>query len=426
MRPEKTSVRWDFWLVLLVVGLSGNQAFTAGGRTEPMLALAALLLGALLLHRRQSLVTRPLHVVVLIFSAIFLLHAAYFYFLPVKTVAGFMVRLFIGCAVVRLVRDFPLTYVRVLSWTAVVSLLFYIPEQLGYFAGFDFKLLFAPLERLVGVPGDYNILIYNFDVPREIHRNSAFFWEPGAFAGYLLLALVLLGLRRSALPTRLYRRHLLILSTALLTTLSTMGYVVLPVVLLLHLPAARLSRQDGVRLAAAMAVGLPLMLLVGYQGWNLDFVKSKIEQQQEQTEERTGQWHKTRFGNLLFDWEYIRRKPLVGWGLHERTRFALHHGQPITGLGNGLSATLARVGAVGFGTWLLLVTLGLWRAGGRSPGRAAIAVAAILLMLNSEAFLNFPLFWGLMFLPHPPRGEPADAEEPSRVMIWPTRAPLSS
>jgi hypothetical protein len=298
------------------------------------------------------------------------------------------------------VRDFPLTYVRVMAWTAIISLFFYIPEQLGYLAGVDVKLFFAPIERLVAVPVDYNILIYNFDIPQEIHRNSAFFWEPGAFAGYLLLALMLLGLRKDALAPPVYRRFFWLLTAALLTTFSTLGYLLLPIALLLHLSAFAGRAPGPLRVAYRLAL-LPLLAILLYQGWQLDFVQQKVAHQFTQAAQRSDNWQQNRFGTMLYDWQYIQRKPLVGWGLHERTRLALHHGQEMTGLGNGLSGALVRFGTIGFGLWLFATALALKRQASGRIWPAAAATATVVLLLNGETFLNFPLYWGLMFLAPP-------------------------
>jgi hypothetical protein len=290
-----------------------------------------------------------------------------------------------------------------MCWTAVLSFCFYIPEQLFYLAGIQYQLFFEPLRHMMGVPGDFHILLYNFDIPMEIHRNSAFFWEPGAFAGYLLLALALLGLRRDGLPPVVYRRSFCLLTVALLTTFSTMGYLGLPLVLLLHLPStSRISRRAGLRLAAVAVIAAPLLLLAGGQIWRLHFIQQKLSHQYVQTQVRGDGWEKTRFGNLLFDWEYIRRKPLLGWGLHQRTRFALHFGEELTGMGNGLSTALVRLGAIGLGTWLLFLGRAFRRQSDSRGLPVVLALAVVLLALNGEAYLNFPLFWGLMFLPPPP------------------------
>lgn len=411
------SIKLEYFLVTLLVCISGNQAFDVGIRRDLLLTASAIFLLGIFLLQNKNLLSGKFLLIFYIYSAILLIQCVSFYFFPLKTIAGFLIRLFIGYAVVRLVEDFPRAFVNVLFYTALVSFCFYIPEQLFHAVGLSFQSYFEPIRQLVGVPVDFNVLIYNFDIPSEIHRNSAFFWEPGAFAGYLLLALLFLGLRKDSYPAKSYRSRLLVLSLALVSTFSTTGYVVFPIVLLPHLRLAGRTRAEALRMMLlTFFLLLPLLGFATYGVWQLDFVEKKINYQQEKVLTHGTGWQMTRFGTLLFDWEYIKRRPLFGWGLHEKTRYQLNHGIPLPGLGNGLSGTAHKLGVFGLAVWLVYVGGGMFRLAKGAPWRGALALLAILLVLNGEDFLNFPLFWGLMFLGYPEtRKEVAVCEEAPAV-----------
>lgn len=61
-----------------------------------------------------------------------------------------------------------------------------------------------------------------------------------------------------------------------------------------------------------------------YMSFNkLGFLHDKIYDQHYGVETRSNRWHGTRFGSLVFDLKYIKERPLTGWGLHPKTRYAL-------------------------------------------------------------------------------------------------------
>ena len=72
-----------------------------------------------------------------------------FNFFPLRRIAGFIIRLFIAFATVRLVKDFPRIYINVMYGICIISLCFYVPEQLFHAVGRDFASLFMPLANPV-------------------------------------------------------------------------------------------------------------------------------------------------------------------------------------------------------------------------------------------------------------------------------------
>jgi hypothetical protein len=108
-----------------------------------------------------------------------------------------------------------------------------------------------------------------------------------------------------------------------------------------------------------------------------------------------------RFSTLLFDWEYIKRRPILGWGLHPKTRLALDPKDIIIfdrGQGNGISGFVHELGLLGLGIFIAAAWKGLHILSGNIFFRSFLAAAAILLILTSQSYLNYPLFRGLMFL----------------------------
>jgi hypothetical protein len=399
----------QYLIVILLVCFSGNQPFTGGGwgdeRANQLLIAFFLFLGVLYFtHRKSPLALSDLSVIFL-FLMILAAQALSFNFFPLVTIAGFIMKLFIGFAAVRLVNNFPHIYINVMYIICIVSLCFYVPEQLFHMGGHDFASFFTPVVHLVREVFlyccDAHILFYNFEDPSEWHTNAGIFWESGSFAGYILLALIFLGLNKDNYSKRFYMIRFLVMMITLFTTLSTMGSVVCSVILPLHY---RSARQTVVKNLGWLSIGImltfPLLVYGAIKVWSLDYMGPKIIREYKIATSRSYGWEITRFGNLLFDLEYIKRRPILGWGLNPKTRYALDqsHYQMSKGQGNGLTGFVHGFGLLGFGIFVISTWKGLNMLSGSSFFRGSIGMLAILLMLNGEQFLAFPLFLGLMFL----------------------------
>jgi hypothetical protein len=398
----------QYLIVILLVCLSGNQPFTGGSMGnalgQQLLIAFFIFLLVLYLTRKKSPLALSDVSVIFLFLMILAVQALFFNFFPLLTIAGFIIRLFVGFAAVRLVNNFPRIYINVMYVICIVSLCFYVPEQLFHAVGRDFASLFTPIVYLVREVFlyccDAHILVYNFEFPAEVHRNAGIFWEPGAFAGYILLALIFLGLKKDSYEKRFYVTRFYVMLIALFTTLSTMGYLVCSVVLMIHYRPVGKTVTANLGWLFIIIMASPLLVYGAIRIWNLDFMGSKITRQYEQVNSNSERWQQTRFGNFLWDWRYIKRRPFFGWGINPKTYYALspHDAFLSSGQGNGLSGFVHGFGLLGLGIFVITAWKGLYVLSGNNLFRSFLALAAILLMLTSEPYLNFPLFLGLMFL----------------------------
>jgi len=414
----------EYLIVILLLFFSGSVPFTGGLYADELLIGMFVFLTALLLMRKRPILTVTGVTVGFLFLTILLVQSVSFAFLPLRTIAGFMIRLFIGYAAVSLVENFPRVYINVLFYTCILSLFFYVSDNLFAAVGYDFPSLFAPIQEQVGelfvVCCEFDILMYNFQDPSEAVRNAAFFWEPGAFAGYILLALILLGLKRTGYEKQFYWTRFIVLVVTLLTTLSTMGFIVLPFVLALHYRPMGGTAAAKLGWFSVIVLLLPLLGTGALKVWEAEFLERKVVKQYEITIDRGRGWQTTRFGTLLFDWKYIKRRPTLGWGLHEKTRFVLNPGDSrfSSGQGNGLSDFIHKFGFLGMAIFVLFTWKGLFVLSGNSFFRSSLGMLAIALSLNGEVFLAFPLFMGLMFLEKAPgaKREGVDIKSEQRVV----------
>jgi hypothetical protein len=398
----------QYLIVILLVCLSGNEVIS---KDEFLVSFFIFLLILYLTHKKSPLALSDLSVIFL-FLMILAAQALSFNFFPLVTNAGFIIRLFIGFAAVRLVNNFPHIYINVMYPICIVSLCFYVPEQIFQAVGHDFASFFTPAVYLIrevfSLPCgpnicDAHIFIYNFEDPREYHTNAGIFWESGAFAGYILLALIFLGLKKDSYAKQFYMTRFLVMMVTLFTTLSTMGFVVCPVVLILHYRPIGKTVVENLGLLSIVFLAFPLLIYGAIRIWNLDFIGSKIIHQYEGAASEVGDPKLTgsRLGGFVFDWKYIKRRPILGWGPHPRTYFALDF-QEISLTsgkgGNGLSGFVHKFGLLGFGVFIVAAWKGLHILSGNNFFRSFLAVAAILLILIGQYYLNGPLFLGLMFL----------------------------
>jgi hypothetical protein len=164
---------------------------------------------------------------------------------------GFIVKLLIAVLTVRWIGNFESIYPTLMVTLSWVSLLFYLPTILGV----DLVSLTSWLQLPIEGTDIRHIGIHNFHTPEEAHRNSGIFWEPGAFAGYLVLALSVILTHERHLFRQRYAISGLLL--ALLTTQSTTGYIALMLLICLYvLRYARHTTHNLPRIMLPFVVGL--------------------------------------------------------------------------------------------------------------------------------------------------------------------------
>lgn len=391
----------DFALVLLLLCLSGNMLFIAQDRLAYSLLPSAALLFILLIIRGRRFTKRFLAVSIG-FLVVFAGQAAIFSFLPVETIGGFFIKLFIAYAVLRLVDDFPRTYVYAMAVIALLSFIFYVPDRLFYLLGLDMRELFTPLSDLLniqttGVNERINIGIYNFQTGEHAWRNAAFFWEPGAFSGYLMLAVIFLSICRHRMSDKSARIILFILVAALLTTQSTTGIITLPLALMLFMKFDFSKHRAKIRSGLRLMIGIVALLIFAFALSRLDFVGQKLASLYERGVNQEAGWQLSRFGAMIFDWPYIQKHPLVGWGQNNATQYMLNPELDRFDLGNGMTGFARQLGLLGVSVFLFALWIGLRRYG-LSKLRSSYCILLVLLILNGEYFLSYPLFLGLHFL----------------------------
>lgn len=392
------------WMILVLV-VSGNPAiYAVTGGENVLLPVVAVGLGAVAVSRNARIFEPRVLAVTGALVVIQLVQCYMFGFWPWLTIAGAVTRIFIAAALVAIVRDFPATYLRAIELVAAYCLVMWTIDQTAMALGLDFRGLFSPLEHWVGIDGEHHFdLVYTFAQLEHTYRNCGVFREPGLFAGYLLLGLLFLMIDRSGVAPNVRRRRIIILLATLLTTFSTAGYVTIPLVLAPvafdHGTAIRrrvAARKDV--LAGVLVVSLAGLWLVSR---NTTFLEDKIELQYEEFVDEAKNFEITRFGAFMLDMQAISERPVFGWGVNEKTKYALTPDLVEFSPSGGTTGWLRSYGIAGLSVLLLAMFASFRPLLGGSKAAAAYVVAAVVVVAQPNTFLNYPLILCLMFLRRP-------------------------
>ncbi len=305
----------------------------------------------------------------------------------------------------------------VFGWNTVPGIINHISKFIigaGYIAykGNRFRMLFFRtmyliclialplwfLQQIVGGMPGYSwalgktIWIYCYREGEDIVRNCGFFWEPGAMGGYIAL-LFLLFFNDLAGLYRTNKLKCLIIFATLLSTQSTGAYMSFGVIMIAYLAVSMRSRWKYVL--------LPLCVWGALAAYDkMEFLSDKVESQNEDAAELSwGEYSSTRMGTLMFDLYYVVKHPLIGNGLHERTRLADHPQLAIMlkngdeqGAGNGFSDTIAKWGII----FCFVYGWVFFRSNKELDAKRKMCfLLLICVILQGEGFMNYPLFLGL-------------------------------
>ena len=220
-------------------------------------------------------------------------------------------------------------------------------------------------------------------------RNSGMFWEPGAFACYIILGFLLyLGKIKKMLQRHPFK--IIIILIALITTYSTTGYLVLFVI-----GIATIFLEYSKKYKMLSLPIITVFLTIAYYTYeNSEFLKDKIDSQLENAAYKdANDFSPDRFGTFLFDMHYIKKHPLVGNGMDQSTRFADHPWlqNEKLGHGNGFSNFLATMGVLS----LLFYSFYIVKYNSQHPW---IFLITIFALMQGEQLMNFPLFLSLPFI----------------------------
>jgi hypothetical protein len=280
-----------------------------------------------------------------------------------------MLKMFVGFGIISLVNDkFPKVYVEVMSVIAAVSLiLFFYNNYFGVIPGIRYS------------SNCVSIFIYNQLYSDAVgvgftSRNCGMFWEPGAFQGYLNIALFFL----LYVPQYKFKKlECFVIVVALLTTKSTTGFLCMALIALYFL-LTKYKTSLFSRIISTMVV----LGVFSYAYINLDFMHDKIEHHQNLETYEEGRLN-----------DYIRFAKLI-----ENNMFTgiSSEANDKAATGNGFLAFWVYYGIVGIVTYFGFLWYNIKKQAGYSF--ALLMLLLIFLTLQGEGFLQYPCYLAWPFL----------------------------
>lgn len=378
-----------FWVFLLLV-LSGNPAFYKQSWSNDGLVIASFIFVSAFFTKITTTFIKEYLLYISGFILIFIVQYFNLGFVSVPFALGFFIKAFIGSVVFYTLKErFAPVLFDVMYLVCLISLPFYI---IHFFWGDEILSKFYLLNnpKTIGLYTFRSLAYYE-----TILRNSGMFWEPGAFQGYINIALFM-NLYQMKHLLKYQKTKILVIIISLITTYSTTGFLVFFLILIIYYlfynRTSKIARYSSV---------IIITLLAFYIYNNNGYLREKILFQYERAINLEGEYSGERIGALLFDLHYIRKNPLTGNGFHEKTRYADHpeillrkQSNENIGHGNGFSNFLACAGIAGI-FWYLFFIL-------RSHGKLFLVngllfILIVTVLLQGEQFLNFAFFISLPF-----------------------------
>ena len=398
---EKEKINlFEIVIVFLLLCLSGLEFFNGN---DIFLLVVFLLNLVVFLYKNEKIDNG---FITFLFFFIFLSIAQIIWFSDgnFKSTMGFFLRLLTAYLVIKNCTSFLQSYLRLLFFLSIASLFFY-----------SFFLIFPSTEESLFVnkhfwdnPATYenkkSLIIYS--IFREplfgidslglfgLPRNSGPFWEPGAFAGYLII-----GIAFELILFRKLSWRVFVFLIALISTFSTTGYVAAALLFLLYFIFLEPNKKRKLLIFPTVLAGSFFLI------FNVEFLALKIAGQIKGFEEGqiydTQSDDDTRLGSTLLDLSDFLRSPLVGTGPSDETRYGKT--EVLFMRTNGLTDLIVRNGLIGFLfiSWFYFQSLKLYFAKNdisRPKTSAYIIVFTTFLISLSEAYFNMPFFWSLFLL----------------------------
>lgn len=265
---------WRFWILVIAINISGNPGFSV---VFPYFAtLAALFVGLLsyCLINRQ-IINKTLLIYILIWVCLFLLHGYYIKEYELSSAIHIIMKMTIGILVLLLVDNkFTKYYTDIIYFFSILSLVCFAYNYI--FGVLPYINLGGSMDGGNGfrVTSIVYTQLYNLNVHGLTFRNCGPFWEPGAFQGFINLAIIIELLGHND-RNREWHVRMLIFAITIITTFSTGGYIVLSICIIYFVVSnIRLSNNNKMILLITF---LSITLAIFFR---TDFLYEKISNDQ--------------------------------------------------------------------------------------------------------------------------------------------------
>lgn len=368
--------------MFFLLAFSGNPLFVDMPYSKLLLSIFAFGFFIFVNFRTNAIVrvkpAKRLFYVLFLFLLLSVFQFLYFNFVTWVGLFGFLLKIIFAYSIVYYYSSknysFEYFYIKVLSFLCLISLPLFF---LNYFGHFGYQLQNDILKS--------SFFYTSHSVVSDFVRNSGMFWEPGAFAGYIILAFLFIVTLNGKFQIGEFKKEFILLLIGLISTFSTTGYIVFGFMASIYF----LNSYSWFKLFIAPFFVFVMLFFFS----EFSFLHDKVLVQYEQAVE-LGKFEvsNTRFGALVMDIQYIYSSPFFGNGMHFSTRYRFHPWvNEDIGHGNGMSNFIVYWGFPVFLFWLFSV-FSFFRQNLNSVFISILLSFVLLLVLQGEQFLNYPLF----------------------------------
>jgi hypothetical protein len=392
----------DYLLLFLLVGVTGIPFFKVGDIVFLILFMG---LSALVFLYRKLRVDRFFPIFLFIYLIVMVAQMVKFNYLPLTTYLGVFIRIIFAYLVVRILgRKFMRYYVDIIYALTIFGFFIYIPQLILPGFGRFLATSISPLLRNPLYAGDIwyapDIILYVFNSGVGTFRNCGPFWEPGAYAGFLIIAMIFHFLESRSISDK----KSIVLLLGLLSTMSTTGLLALGFFLVMFV-GNKVAPLYKMILFPALFAGIIIAFTT------LDFLGDKITRQLDVASTH----HNTRFKSGVLDFRDWLENPVLGLGRDPKTRHKGITNPILTHRTNGISNYL-----VTYGIFIFLFYFGsiyyafhkMCLKFNHPPIYALYSLFLIFIVGFSEVFFSLPFFYGLAML-H------MAIEVPERKLVYP-------
>jgi hypothetical protein len=378
----------DYTLLFLLVGVTGIPFFKVGDITFLFLFLCFSML--VFLYRRLKL-DKFFLIFLVIYLTVMVAQMVKFNYLPMTTYIGVFIRIIFAYLVVRILgRNFTKYYVNILYVLSIIAFFVYIPQLIVPGFGRFLATSISPLLRNPLYQGDIwyapDIILFVFNSGVGTFRNCGAFWEPGAYAGFLVVAMIFHYLETRTITDR----KSIVLLLALLSTMSTTGLIALGFFGVMFL-GNRIAPLYKMILFPAMFAAIIIAFTT------LDFLGEKITTQLDVSSTH----HNTRFKSAVLDLRDWVENPVLGLGRDPKTRHKGITNPILTHRTNGITNYLVTYGIFVFLFYFGSIYYAFYKLCLRNnyhPKYALYSLVLIFIVGFSEVFFSLPFFYALAML----------------------------
>lgn len=333
----------DYFLVFLSIALSGFIFFYH----SKIFLICGTFFSFLIFKSRGKVFDSGANKYFFFILILFLAQSLLFNFFSLLSLGGLLMIVLFPYFIIKSVgKNYIPIYINIIYFFTTISFFFYIPSFLSN----NIHSLISKIPGILGTDPDnlQNFILYTWEpYSNNYLRNSGPFWEPGANAGFIIIAIVLNVYKNKII----FSKKNLVFFFAILSTFSTAGYAALAIFLFTYF----LMNKKLVYKVFFIPI---LLISAWYSYFNLEFMSEKVNKNVEYAANKKDlSSGRGRFTSAVLDMEDIIKYPITGRGRNEATRYE-KQGEEFrieNHRTNGVTDYAVRYGLLGFACYFYMM-----------------------------------------------------------------------